>query len=527
MALQPDVDILIIGGGVNGAGIARDAAGRGLSVALCEQVDLAGATSSASSKLIHGGLRYLEYFDFRLVREALIERERMLAIAPHIVRPTRFILPTQKSMRPPWMIAIGLFLYDRLGPRKRLGASERIDLSAGPEGEPLKPGFKTGFAYWDCSVDDARLVVLNALDARERGARIHTRTQCVGARRRSGGWIATLRDIEDGAKTHLTARTLVNAAGPWAHEVLDVVAGPETMSHLRLIKGSHIIIPQLFAGDHAYILLNEDQRVIFVMPYEGSFTLIGTTEAAFAGDPAKVAISDEEIAYLCRAASRCFRAPVTPQQIVHTFSGVRPLYDDGAQSASAISRDYVLDLDAPKGGAPILSVFGGKITTYRPLAERAVEALAPYLLPPRPGRWTQSVPLPGGDMDGADFDLFLRRFQADHPWLPRAEAMRLARAYGTRAPIILGKAQSVDDLGASFGASLSQAEIDYLVDQEWAMTAEDILWRRSKLGLHMTREECDRVAAYLSHRANEGALPIPPSERRNKPGGPPAPSPER
>lgn len=501
MARETDVDLLVIGGGVNGAAIARDAAGRGLTVTLCEQGDLAGATSSASSKLIHGGLRYLEYFDFRLVREALAERDLLLGLAPHVIWPLRFILPCDKGLRPPWMISLGLFLYDWLGARKRLPGSKRLDLRDGLEGAPLQRRLTTGFSYFDCAVDDARLVVLNALDARERGADVRTRTRCIGARRGEGGFEVQLEDMRKGTRRELTARALVNAAGPWAAKVQGLIGGRDAGERLRLVKGSHIIAPRLYAGDHAYILQNDDRRVVFVMPYQEQFSLVGTTEAPFEGDLSKVAIGADEIAYLCAAASRYFQTPLAPDDVVGSFSGVRPLFDDKAASVSAVTRDYVLDLEAPAGAAPILTVFGGKITTSRRLAERAVEILSPYLSPPRPKPWTGAAPLPGGDMEGADFDLFLRNLRAARPWLPPALANRLARAYGSRAGTILGEARALADLGADFGAGLLQAEIDYLMDEEWASTAEDILWRRSKLGLRLSPIESARVADYVAERS--------------------------
>jgi glycerol-3-phosphate dehydrogenase len=502
MKTETNVDLLIIGGGVNGAGIARDAAGRGLAVMLCEQGDLAGATSSASSKLIHGGLRYLEYFQFRFVREALLEREVLLGIAPHIVWPARFILPHDKGLRPAFVIEAGLLLYDWLARRNRLGRSRRLDLRMAKEGAPLKDHLTTGFAYSDCRVDDARLVVLNAIDARERGASIRTRTRCVSAAREQGRWRATLLDTRAVATTIVTARALVNAAGPWAAEVLSGVIGHDTDKRLRLVKGSHIVVPRIYEGDHSYVLQNEDRRIIFVMPYEMDYSLIGTTEISFDGDPSKARISAEEITYLCAAVSRYFRKPLSPRDVAESFSGVRPLYDDGAAAASAAARAYVLDLDAPEGGAPLLSVFGGKITTYWRLAEDAIERLSPHMKAPCVKRWTATAPLPGGDMEDGDFDRFLRTLRGKYPWLDAATVARLARAYGTRAGLILSKARSADDLGMEFGAGLFQAEIDYLIGQEFALTAEDILWRRSKRGLHLSPVECARVSAYVDERVH-------------------------
>jgi glycerol-3-phosphate dehydrogenase len=501
MEKQINVDLLIIGGGVNGAGIARDAAGRGLSVMLCEQGDLASATSSASSKLIHGGLRYLEYYRFRFVREALREREVLLGIAPHIVWPARFILPHDKELRPALVVEAGLFLYDWLARRNRLGRSRRLDLRKAQEGAPLKDHLTTGFAYSDCRVDDARLVVLNAVDAREHGADIRTRTRCVSAKREQGTWWATLLDMRATATTIVTARAIVNAAGPWAAEVLSGVMGHDADKRLRLVKGSHIVVPRIYEGDHSYVLQNEDRRVIFVMPYEMDYSLIGTTEIPFEGDPSKARISAEEISYLCAAVSRYFREPLDARDAVESFSGVRPLYDGGAKNASATTRDYVLDLDAPEDSAPLLSVFGGKITTYRRLAEDAIEKLAPHLKQPCAPRWTATAPLPGGDMEGGDFDRFLRTLRGKYPWLEAATVYRLARAYGTRVEMILGKARSAGDLGVNFGAGLFQAEIDYLIGQEFALIAADILWRRSKQGLHLSPVERAGVSAYLDTRA--------------------------
>jgi len=500
MEKQINADLLIIGGGVNGAGIARDAAGRGLAVILCEQGDLASATSSASSKLIHGGLRYLEYYQFGFVREALREREVLLGIAPHIVWPARFILPHDKRLRPALVIEAGLFLYDWLARRNRLGRSRRLDLRTAKEGAPLKDHLTTGFAYSDCRVDDARLVVLNAVDARERGADIRTRTRCVSAKREQGVWRATLLDMRVPATTIVTARALVNAAGPWAAEVLSGVIGHDAGKKLRLVKGSHIVVPRIYEGEQCYVLQNEDRRVIFVMPYEMDYSLIGTTEIPFEGDPSQARISAEEISYLCAAVSRYFREPLDPRDVAESYSGVRPLYDDGAATASAATRDYVLDLDAPDGGAPLLSVFGGKITTYRRLAEDAIERPAPQLKPPRAERWTATVPLPGGDMEDGNFDRFLRKLRGKYPWLDGATVARLARAYGTRAEMVLGDARGACDLGLDFGAGLFQAEIDYLIGQEFALTAEDILWRRSKRGLHLSPAERAQLSAYVDER---------------------------
>jgi len=472
-------DLLIIGGGINGTGIARDAAGRGLSVCLVEQDDLAAHTSSASTKLVHGGLRYLEYYEFRLVREALAERERLLAIAPHIVWPMRFVLPYGPSMRPAWLLRLGLFLYDHLGGRKTLPGSSALRFSGGGFGAGLKPEVSRGFAYSDCWVEDSRLVVLNAMDAAERGASVRTRTKLISARRQDGLWHATLQ-TSGGDRDTVTARRVVNAAGPWVADVLAGALGSNSGARTRLVKGSHIVVKRLHEGDHAYLLQNPDKRVVFVIPYEGRFSLIGTTDLPWTEDPAEVAITRDETAYLCESVSRWLATPVTPADVVWSYAGVRPLHDDGAENASAVTRDYVLELDAPAGEAPCLSVFGGKITTYRRLAEAALAKLGVG-----GESWTGGTPLPGGDFPGGDFAAFLTDFSAAYPFLPKPLARRLARAYGTRASRILGQATSMDGLGEDFGGGLTAAEIRYLVAEEFASTADDILWRRSKLGLHV------------------------------------------
>ena len=487
-------DLLIVGGGINGAGIARDAAGRGLSVLLVEKDDLAGHTSSASTKLIHGGLRYLEYYEFRLVRESLIERERLLAIAPHIIRPLRFVLPQPPGGRPGWLIRLGLFLYDHLGGRKALPASESLSLAGTPWGAGLAAKVRKGFAYSDCWVDDARLVILNALDAAERGADIRTRTKLISARRDGKVWQAALHG-SDGEQM-VRARAIVNAAGPWVADVIGVTDGVADELVPRLIKGSHIIVPRMFAGDHAYILQNPDKRIVFAIPYEQDFTLVGTTELPFAADPGEPVIDAEEIRYLCESMNRYFAKPITPADVVHSYSGVRPLFDDGANKASAVTRDYVLKLDAPE--APqYLSVFGGKITTYRRLAEQALKKLEPFLRPMTPA-WTADAPLPGGNIPGADFTAFLAGVQRRWPFLPDGLAHRLARAYGTRIDRVLGEAQTLADLGEDLGGGLTAREVDYLVAHEWARTADDILWRRSKLGLHTGPETRAKLENHLA-----------------------------
>jgi glycerol-3-phosphate dehydrogenase len=493
-------DLLVVGGGINGAGIARDAAGRGLSVLLVEQDDLASHTSSASTKLIHGGLRYLEHREFRLVRESLAERERLLESAPHIIWPLRFLLPHEPSLRPAWMLRLGLFLYDHLGGRRRLPGSAGIDLVRDPMGAGLRPAFRRGFVYSDCWVDDARLVVLNAMDAVERGADLRTRTRCVAARRDRGCWRATIEDRRSGLRREVRARILVDAAGPWVKRFLEQEAGLPARHSIRLVKGSHIVVPRLYDGSHAHILQNVDRRVVFAIPYERRFTLIGTTDVPFAGDLDEVAITAEETSYLCAAVSRYFRKPVAPTDVVWSYAGVRPLYDDAAASASEVTRDYVLDLDAPAGEAPLLAVFGGKITTYRRLAEHALEKLRPFC-PDLPPAWTERAVLPGGDMANADFERFLGGFRARHPWLPAPLARRYARAYGTRAERLIGGARSLADLGECFGGDLHLAELEYLAAAEWAEGADDVLWRRSKLGLHLPAGAERWVDAWFAARS--------------------------
>jgi glycerol-3-phosphate dehydrogenase len=478
------VDLLVVGGGINGVGIARDAAGRGLSVTLVERGDLASATSSASTKLIHGGLRYLEYYEFRLVREALSEREVLLASAPHIIWPLRFVLPHEKSLRPAWMIRLGLFLYDHLGGRKRLPASRRVNLTQPPYAAGLKPGFEIGFEYSDCWVNDARLVALNAVDAQEHGAEIFTRRACLSARRQGATWIAELQNGA-GRREQVRARALVNATGPWAGEFLAQELGRERPPRLRLVKGSHIVVGRLFPGDHAFILQNADRRIVFAIPYEEHFTLIGTTDLPYSGDPAEARISIEETQYLCDVVSRHFARAISPSDVVWSYSGVRPLFDeDGSESASEVSRDYVLDLEHESGVAPLLNVFGGKITTYRRLAEHAMQKLQPFF-PGLNGAWTAGAKLPGGDMPNGDFEAFVADQARRLGWMPAATVRRLSRAYGTRIDRVLKGATSIGDLGANFGGDLYEREVAYLMEQEWAENADDILWRRSKLGLHV------------------------------------------
>lgn len=499
MAQEELFDLLVIGGGINGTGIARDAAGRGLSVLLCEQNDLAGHTSSASTKLVHGGLRYLEYYEFRLVREALKERERLLDIAPHVIWPLRFVLPHNDALRPAWMIRAGLFLYDHLGGRERLPRSCGIDLRRHPAGEPLKDSLKRGFIYSDCWVQDARLVVLNAMDAAVRGACIEPRTRCEHARQKDGVWLIRLRD-ENGDR-EVRARALVNAAGPWAAALFKGVIEDSTDSGIRLVKGSHIVVPKLFQHSDAYIFQHTDRRIVFAIPYERDYTLIGTTDVDYEGDPANACISPEETEYLCQAVNRYFARRVRAAEVVWSYSGVRPLYDDRADNASAATRDYVLELEAGQGQAPLLTVFGGKLTTYRRLSEHVMEKLQPILGIAR-AAWTGRAPLPGGDIPNGDFDAYLASLRRGRDWLPPALAWRLARNYGTRAEDILGTAGGLADLGECLGADLYEAEVDYLVNHEWARTAEDVLWRRSKLGLRFDSEQRERLRNWLDTRVS-------------------------
>jgi glycerol-3-phosphate dehydrogenase len=493
-------DLVVIGGGANGAGIARDAAGRGLRVLLAEKDDLAQGTSSRSGKLVHGGLRYLEYYEFRLVREALIEREVLLRAAPHIIWPMRFVLPHVPAMRPAWLVRLGLFLYDHLGGRKLLPPTRTLDLRAEPEGRPLKPDYRKAFEYSDCWVDDARLVVLNALDAKARGAEILTRTAVIGARREDGFWQVELEDRRDGRKRRVRARALVNAAGPWVEQVLGNVEGARSTRRIRLVKGSHLVMRKFWEGSQAYLLQNDDKRVIFVNPYEGDLALIGTTDIPVEGRPEDAAMEEKEIAYLLGVLARYFARPPTRDDVVHVFSGVRPLYDDSAENPSAVTRDYVFDVEpkAPEPGrAPLLSVFGGKITTYRKLAEHAMDQLLPFFQ--GAGRaWTAGAAMPGGDIENADFDGWLARFHAARPWLPEPLARHYGRLYGTRAEALLAGAKSLTDLGRHFGGLLYEREARWLVAEEWAEAAADILERRTKHGLHLTPDETAAFAAWLT-----------------------------
>ena len=513
------VDLLVIGGGINGCGIARDAAGRGLSVLLAEKGDLGGATSSSSTKLFHGGLRYLEFFEFGLVRKALIERETLLTAMPHISWPLRFVLPYDPAMRfdaetptskllntvmpwmkgrrPAWLIRLGLFLYDTLGGRKILPATRTLSLQGTPEGAPLRDGFAKAWEYSDCWVEDARLVVLNARDAEARGATILPRTEVVSARAEGGLWRVTLRD--GASERVVSARTLVNAGGPWVADVIQGVLRQNARAGIRLVRGSHIVVNKLYDHDKAYFLQGRDGRIIFAIPYEQDFTLIGTTEAPHDNPDLAPRCTDAERDYLCGFASQYFRTPVTAADVVWTYSGVRPLYEDGAASATAATRDYVLTLNTD-AGAPVLNVFGGKITTYRKLAEAAMDKLAAHHAVG--GHWTAGVPLPGGDFAHDGAPALAAALRARHPFLSDRWAARLVRAYGTDASAILGSAATARDLGEDFGATLTEAEVRWLMTREYARTAADVLWRRSKLGLRLSPAQVARLEAFMAdHRA--------------------------
>ncbi|MDO6965059.1 glycerol-3-phosphate dehydrogenase [Rhizobium alvei] len=493
-------DLFVIGGGINGCGIARDAAGRGYRVALAEMNDFASGTSSAATKLIHGGLRYLEHYEFRLVREALMEREVLWSMAPHIIWPLRFVLPLQKGgLRPAWLVRLGLFLYDHLGGRKLLPPTSNVDLKRDPAGKPLKPMFTRAFEYSDGWVDDARLVVLNARDAASRGALILNRTQVVSARREGSLWRIETRDV-DGQRAVHWSRMLVNAAGPWVDNVIAGVLGRNNVHNVRLVQGSHIVVKRKFTDPRAYFFQNPDGRIIFAIPYEQDFTLIGTTDRDYTGDPRKVEISGDEIAYLCDAASEYFAEPVKPEDIVWTYSGVRPLFDDGASKAQEATRDYVLKVEAEEGQAPILNVFGGKLTTYRRLAESALEKIGEAIgVRGRP--WTAGSHLPGGDFAAGGQESLVASLRARHPFLDPRHAERLIRCYGSDATALLSGATDVAGLGRHFGGTLYEVEVRWLIEREWALTAADILWRRTKQGLYLTSEDVAKLEDYL-----EGAV---------------------
>ncbi|HEX7874367.1 MAG TPA: glycerol-3-phosphate dehydrogenase [Sphingobium sp.] len=491
---DPLYDLAVIGGGINGAGIARDAAGRGASVLLVEQGDLAQGTSSASTKLIHGGLRYLEHYEFALVRESLSERERLWAIAPHIIWPMRFVLPHVKGLRPRWLLRLGLFLYDHIGGRKRLPATQGIDLRRHPAGGPLKPDYARAFVYSDCWVDDARLVALNARDAADRGAEVRTRTEVRRLSRVEDGWI-----IATSAGT-FRARAIVNAAGPSVLTLLDRAGEPAALS-MRLVRGSHIVVPRLTDHDLAYFFQLPDGRIFFAIPYSQDFTLIGTTDRDHQGSLSDVHATPEEIAYLCEGASGFFRRPVTPADVVWTYSGVRPLVDDGSGRPEAATRGYRLELSDAGEGAPILSVFGGKITTYRHLAEEAVAKLAARLPVLGNDSWTASTPLPGGDFPMEGLAALTERLARRYPFL---DAARLARTYGTVTEVIFGDAASLADCGRDFGHGLTEREVRHLMTREWAEGADDILWRRTKLGLRFSVAEAAALGAWVEEEKARG-----------------------
>jgi glycerol-3-phosphate dehydrogenase len=489
-------DMLVIGGGINGVGIARDAAGRGLDVLLCEKDDLASHTSSASSKLIHGGLRYLENYDFRLVRESLGEREILLRAAPHIIWPMRIVLPVLAGMRPSWMLRTGLFMYDHLARRAILPASTAVDLRSAIQGHPLKDTLVKGFEYSDCWADDSRLVAINAVDAAERGATILTRFECVAMVRKSDHWVVSLRDEYGGFKTVLS-RVVVNAAGPWVEKIQGRFGQLNNRKGIRLVKGSHIVVNCLYDGGHGYLFQAADGRVIFVMPYEDDYTLIGTTEIDWELDGGPVAISDEETRYLCSAVNDYFKQQIVPDDVVWSYAGVRPLYDDKADSANVATRDYVFNLDGDgEKLAPVLSVYGGKLTTYRKLAEHAMDKLKPFYPGLKPA-WTGDAALPGGDFTIGGVDALRGEVKTCYPWLADKQIARMVQAYGTRIFTILGTAKSADDLGHHFGAGLHEAEVRYLRDIEFARTSDDILWRRSKLGLKMSEQQLQAMEGDL------------------------------
>jgi glycerol-3-phosphate dehydrogenase len=500
-------DIFIIGGGINGCGIARDAAGRGYSVFLAEMNDLANGTSSGSTKLIHGGLRYLEHYEFRLVREALMERELLWKCAPHIIWPLRLILPHHRGLRPAWLLRLGLFIYDHIGGRKLLPTTRTLDLRSDPAGRTLKPQYARAFEFSDCWVDDARLVLLNARDAADRGAEIRTRTKVVDAHRQENGWLIEIEDQRSGERETVSARLLVNAAGPWIDNVLGQTLGRNEAHNVRLVKGSHIVIRKKFDDPRAFFFQNSDGRITFAIPYEDDFTLIGTTDEDYVGDPAKASISPGEIEYLRSATGAYFAEPVRPEDIVWSYAAVRPLFDDGASSAQEATRDYVIKVEGQRQ-APLLNIFGGKITTFRRLAEAVLEQIETRI-GPKGSSWTGLARLPGGDFGVSEVNARIEALLNGYPFLERSHARRLIRLYGTRAGRILGMASSTEDLGQHFGADLYAVEVDHLMREEWAQEAEDVLWRRTKLGLRISSEEAVRLAEYVSR-----ALPV--IEREDK-----------
>ncbi len=477
------VDLFVIGGGINGAGVARDAAGRGLSVILCEKDDLAEGTSSRSGKLVHGGLRYLEYYEFRLVREALIEREVLLNSASHIIWPMRFVLPHSPEDRPAWLVRLGLFLYDHLGGRKKLPGTRTLNLRQDPEGAAILDKYARGFEYSDCWVDDSRLVILNALAAAEKGAEVLVRTACISAKREDKYWVIETKDQRTGRIRSIKARAIINAGGPWVNDIISRVAHSNSKRKVRLVKGSHIIVPKFWEGTHAYLVQNNDKRVIFINPYEGDKALIGTTDIAYDGAPEDVKADESEIEYLLTAVNRFFKEKLRREDVLQTFSGVRPLFDDGKGNPSAVTRDYTFDLDN-SGGAPLLNVFGGKITTFRRLSEEALDKLG-MVFPTMGKHWTAHSPLPGGEIPDADYTTFAETLRSQYPWMPRPLVHHFGRLYGARTEKVVGNASSLEQLGKHFGGNLFEAEVRYLVDTEWAVYADDILKRRTKHGLHL------------------------------------------
>ncbi|WP_417529029.1 glycerol-3-phosphate dehydrogenase [Marinomonas shanghaiensis] len=485
-------DLFVVGGGINGTGIAADAAGRGLNVGLCEMGDLAHATSSSSSKLIHGGLRYLEHYEFRLVKEALTEREVLLKVVPHLVTPMRFQMPHRPHLRPAWLIRIGLFLYDNLGKRETLLGSKGVKYGAD---SPLKDDITQGFEYSDCWVDDARLVVTNALSAQQNGAAIFARTRCIAAKRVDNQWHIRLEDQITKESHDITAKALVNAAGPWVSSFIETKLERKAPYGIRMIKGSHIVVPKLYQHSNAFIMQNTDKRIVFAIPYREHYTLLGTTDVEYKGDPNKVAISEEETKYILKVANDHFKKTLTPSDVIWSYSGVRPLLEDESSDPSAVTRDYTLHLDDQNQQAPLLSIFGGKITTYRKLALSAMKKLTPYF-ENLGGEWTHSKPLPGGDL-GMSLDAFSMKLQRDYPFIGAHLARRFANSYGTLTHILLNKANSESDLGQDFGNQLFQVEVDYLIHHEWAHSAEDILWRRTKLGLEFTPEQVTALENYV------------------------------
>ena len=495
-----ECDVLIVGGGINGVGIARDAAGRGLRVILSEQGDLGCGTSSASSKLIHGGLRYLEHLEFRLVAESLAEREILLRNAPHLVRPLRFLMPHARELRPAWLIRTGLFLYDGLARRQTLPSSAAVDLTTSSFGEGLSGEYKKGYIYSDCWVDDARLVIANALAAAEAGAAIYPRTKCVAAERSGACWRARLAG--ERADTHVEARALVNASGPFVTDFLVSVTGQACGSHVRLVQGSHIVVPRLYPGEHACILQNDDRRVVFAYPYETHYTLVGTTDIEHRGAPGDCSVTQEEIAYLCRAVNRYFSRQVQPGDVKWSYCGLRALVDDGTDDPSKITRDYLLRVEGEAREAPLLSVFGGKITTYRRLAERALDKLRPWF-PTIGGSWTADARLPGGALVSTDVADHVASVARRYHGLPRSLIEALVRRHGSRAETVLDGAHGVEELGVHFGADLYAREVDYFLTHEWARRPDDVLWRRTKAGLHLDAQQQVNLFRYVTSRVAE------------------------